>query len=362
VRTHLRGLYLCSILTFCHGCGSGPANISGGYIFEGAKDLEYISMTSSGSHLSGYIQVVTSGTSGPLGTETQRLRFEGDIGGNSFTLKSDNFARFWGGGIEDCSGEATSDGLRLLIPRSNGQIATVNYKRADTDTWNKAVTAFYQRRQAELAANSQSSNEKTILGKLGQVTEKTPIRSEPNPSSRVLYQVAAYEYIVVQPPSNGWTPVLLKNGTHGYLSDRVVTRLPYNVTGSKDAAYVPRGQNADRIGAYVAGRKGESGFRNAQLVRNAYAYGGIDLPEAISGQVDCGDAVERLEDLVSGDRVFFILNGGEKPDMVGVYLGNGYFGYADEKSGKVLTQYLGDKIWLKKLVAARRGGPKITSQ
>src|SRR5690348_2926396 len=74
---------------------------------------------------------------------------------------------------------------------------------------------------------------KVVLGKLGQVTEETKIYASPSSSAKVLYSIAAYEYVVVKPLSKTWIKVLLQNGKFGYVKNDVVATLPYNVTANQ---------------------------------------------------------------------------------------------------------------------------------
>src|SRR5678815_1815367 len=60
---------------------------------------------------------------------------------------------------------------------------------------------------------SHQSNEGGTIGKLGQARPATPIYAKPDPHSDVYYQLAKFQYVVINETStDGWTGVLLQNG------------------------------------------------------------------------------------------------------------------------------------------------------
>ena len=77
-------------------------------------------------------------------------------------------------------------------------------------------------------------------------------------------------------------------------------------------------------------------------------------PGPAAGQALVGKKTPRLEDLQSGDRLYFWENKRNKIGHTGIYLGNGYFVHSSRGHNGVATDYLGQQKWLKILVAARR--------
>jgi hypothetical protein len=75
---------------------------------------------------------------------------------------------------------------------------------------------------------------KSVIGKLGQATEKCDIYEKPDPSSHVYYHIAALEYVVVHKDHpDGWRKVMLQNGQFGFVEESHLLMLPYEVTAVK---------------------------------------------------------------------------------------------------------------------------------
>jgi cell wall-associated NlpC family hydrolase len=221
---------------------------------------------------------------------------------------------------------------------------------------------------ASLAGAAMAQN-RASLGKLGQALDRTPIYAEPNTKSRVFYRVQPYEYLVVKSSRNSkWLQVLLENGRYGFVPESAVAQLPYEVTADA-AAGRSNGQQAlqSRSAAALAqyslnyvgtpyvwgGNDMNRGVDCSAFVKNLYGRIGVDLPRTAAEQVKVGKPVQRLEDLQSGDRLYFWENKRNTIGHTGIYLGNGYFVHSSRGRGGVQTDLLTDK-WLKILVAARR--------
>jgi hypothetical protein len=114
------------------------AEVSGGYMHAGPTEIDYLTITKTGSKLSGYVQAVTLDLRQSTGYRADKPAFEGDIDGSNFLLHSGWFSS----GLGQCSGKVTSHGIRLMMPLSNGQTSTVDFERAGTEAWNKAVSKF----------------------------------------------------------------------------------------------------------------------------------------------------------------------------------------------------------------------------
>ncbi len=226
------------------------------------------------------------------------------------------------------------------------------------------------------ALSVSSFADKVVLGKLGQVTEKTKIYSRPSPNSQVYYKIKAYEYVVIKEGNQSWFRVLLQNGSYGYIQTDAVAKLPYQVTAerpvrngrrsfnSMGSRLMPASANAASAAQYAlnfvgtpyvwGGTDVNNGVDCSGLVQKMFGAIGQDLPRTAAEQATVGYPVTRLENLQKGDRLYFWDAKRGKIGHTGIYLGNGYFVHSSRGHGGVNTDYLGSKKWLNILVAARR--------
>ena len=227
---------------------------------------------------------------------------------------------------------------------------------------------------ATLLLTAFSVADKTVLGKLGQATERAAIYSSTRKGARVYYRVKPYEYLVIQETgSNNWYRVLLQNGAYGYVSSEKVAKLPYQVTSERRGSRASGGSlsTAARSASasnFVAreslrylgtpykwgGEDMYNGVDCSGFVQNLYGKIGVSLPRTAAEQAGVGMAIHRLEDLQPGDRLYFWENKRGKIGHTGIYLGGGYFVHSSMGHHGVATDYLGAKKWLRILVAARR--------
>lgn len=214
---------------------------------------------------------------------------------------------------------------------------------------------------------------KIVLGKLGQTLKATNIHSSATTRSRIYYRVKPYEYLVLNTSkSKYWYTVLLQNGTNGYVRTDVVASLPWDVTidAPKEAPKETRGATdlASRGRAAVAnyglnfqgapykwgGNDPVNGIDCSAFVKFLYGQIGVNLPRTAAQQAYVGQPIYRLEDLKSGDRLYFWDSKRGKIGHTGAYLGNGYFVHSSSGRKGVATDYLGATKWRSILVAARR--------
>lgn len=199
-----------------------------------------------------------------------------------------------------------------------------------------------------------------VLGKLGQATFPCQIFAKPDIGSHVYYSVKAQDYLVVDTAKeSGWVKVLLQNNTYGFVQADSVKVMEYQVTTTKAAREAKLGKvrelaRAAELALSKIGPVSDEDLDSGTFVQRMFAEVGVKLSADPEKQSKVGKTVPALEKLVKGDRVYFWGEEAGKIDEVGIYLGNGYFVYLNEESGDVETQYLGEKKWLKKLVAARR--------
>lgn len=236
--------------------------------------------------------------------------------------------------------------------------------------------------QAAVAEGTQAEGK--IIGKLGQALEETQIRSAPGSKAKVYYTVKAYQYIVIKPTKHEqWLAVLLQNGRDGYIRADKVARLPYDVRAAAPEPGRSGGSATSRAGARsVAGEGAKSDMLRLsfQYVGTPYRWGGnslsngidcsgfvqqlfgkigVNLPRTAAEQALVGTPVARLEDLQSGDRLYFWDAKRGKIGHTGIFLGyyadgGAYFIHSSTNNRGVDTDDLRSGKWREILVAARR--------
>jgi hypothetical protein len=200
---------------------------------------------------------------------------------------------------------------------------------------------------------------KVVLGNLGQAKEACQIYFKPDSHSKVAFSLKGGEHLVVRQLDTDWTKILLQNGTYGYAVSSKVAKLPYLVTRSQ--AVVASHSGSSNVAAQLAlqyvGQPTSKALRGGGLVSAAFGAAGTSLPSALSRQVAIGKPVTRLEELKSGDRVYFWNKSTNKLGFAGIYVGNGYIVAPFPGESTISTRYMGEKKWLNQLVAARRKRP-----
>jgi len=226
---------------------------------------------------------------------------------------------------------------------------------------------------------------KVSLGRVAQATGLTKVYSRPSTRAHVFYSVQDKEYLVVKDykKDSPWKYVLMKNGTYAYARTEKMNILNYEymVPASQMVAVQPRstaltsrgadrfsGRGSDNVRAAVAdyalnfkgtpyvwgGNNLTGGIDCSGFVKQLYGQIGLTLPRTAAEQVNVGLKIKRLEDLQKGDRLYFWDYNRNCVGHTGIYMGNGYFVHSSRGHQGVATDYLGEKKWLKILVAARR--------
>lgn len=228
-----------------------------------------------------------------------------------------------------------------------------------------------------LAVAGAQTDERVVLGKLGQAVKATPILAKPG--GRVYYRVKPYEYLVLKTSDKpNHYKVLLQNGRDGYVSSDAVAKLPYDVTAPQrtstrsTSTLTSRSSKSTQLASSTragiaqyslnftgtpykwGGNDPNRGIDCSGFVKYLYGQIGVSLPRTAAQQANVGQSITRLEDLQPGDRLYFWSKSRGTIGHTGIYLGNGYFCHATSSKGQVTTDYLGTEKWLKQLVAARR--------
>jgi cell wall-associated NlpC family hydrolase len=221
-----------------------------------------------------------------------------------------------------------------------------------------------------LALVASAGDKRPILGYLGQATSATRIYAAPNSHARIFSRIKANKYLVIKEgPKPGWYAVLLTNATYGFVPTKAVKELPYQVHphdySTRSSCTPQETELASRSGVanyalqfigtpYKWGGTDEnSGIDCSGFVKKMYGKIGVQLPRTAAEQVKVGQPVYRLEDLISGDRLYFWDASRGMIGHTGIYLGGGRFVHSSHGHHGVATDYLTAK-WRQILVAARR--------
>lgn len=245
---------------------------------------------------------------------------------------------------------------------------------------------------AQAKANDGSApagTEMVKVGRLGQSIQDSKIYSNMSTGSTKLWSLKAYQYLVVNDTKyDKWLAVLLQNGRTGYVLRDAVAELPYDVEIPKDYRFSRNGTQTASRGSTRSGGTSISNPQDKQemlqysykFIGTKYVWGGnsltngidcsgfvqqlfgkigVDLPRTAAEQAKVGQAVERLEDLQPGDRLYFWDKKRGKIGHTGIFLGyfqdgGAYFIHSSSNNKGVDTDDLRNKHWLDMLVAARR--------
>lgn len=233
------------------------------------------------------------------------------------------------------------------------------------------------------------AQERSKVGKLGQLNADAPIYAKADTKSRILFSAKSQLYVVLTKISNDFVSVVMADGSTGYIEAKFVDRLPYDVSVDGSTTTKSGSTSSSRsLGTMQNGRGGN--FRDAgqtpddwrqQLIKNAmryqgtrYVFGGndlfngidcsgfvqqlhrqfgIELPRVAADQIGVGQVVPAVDQLQPGDRLYFTNSARQRVSHTGLYMGNGYFIHASSSAGQVTVSYLTEK-WLNILVGARR--------
>lgn len=223
-----------------------------------------------------------------------------------------------------------------------------------------------------------SESGQILLGHVGHVVYATAIHSRPTGGSKILCRVAQDTPLVVkQTRSDYWTEVLLNTGTYGYLPTDAVLESKDEVTMKAPPSRQARSAQLTSRGGNISSRTGEAavasyaqnfigtpykwggndvykGIDCSGFVKKMYGAIGVPLPRTAAEQSMVGQPIYRLEDLQSGDRLYFCDHARTRVAHTGIYIGGGYFVHSSSSHHGVARDYLGKSNWIGSLVAARR--------
>lgn len=221
---------------------------------------------------------------------------------------------------------------------------------------------------------------KTVIGRLGRAKAPLQVFATPSSKGKVLSHVETGQYLVIRPNGSDWTPIVLQNSRLAYVPTKQVEPLPYEVTAknnqvvrpSASTAIASRGGNPRMSNSEAAVRQQmavsamqfktpykwggndlSNGIDCSGFVKKMYGAIGYSLPRTAAEQALVGQPITRLEDLRSGDRLYFWETKRAKIGHTGIYVGGGYFVHSSSGHKGVATDFLSER-WRKILVAARR--------
>ena len=292
-------------------------------------------------------------------------------------------------GLTLCAVQSLADtNLTLELPPSQASIEKQEMEKARKAEKVGRTTVTPQRGGIPKAARSgryasRGRTNEQVVGRLGVMERQAFIFRSRSDSSRKLINAPSGTYVAVQEERDGWTGLLMADGSMGWTRQDNVQVLDYEVVssgnswvpmqtpGSNDGSrdIYPRSNvvyfNGDSksliqeaykyLGVkYVWGGNGMSGIDCSGLVKNTFGAMGFVLPRLGSDQMAYGIAVTK-EQLLPGDRIYF----GRRKDRLGVthtglYVGDGYFIHASSSRHGVAISNLNEPMWARMFECARR--------
>ncbi len=203
------------------------------------------------------------------------------------------------------------------------------------------------------------------LGQLGRTLEKSNIYASATTKGKKLYTTKKYQYLILKNcKKKNWQGVLLNNGRIGYMEEKKVAKLPYQVrqkmVDPRKTIHTSRSSLANYSLSYIGvpykfgGSCFENGIDCSSFVQKLYGKIGMTLPRTAAEQALVGTPINRLEHLKPGDRLYFWEKRRNKIGHTGIYIGNGCFVHSSSGRKGVATDRLDLPAWKNTLVAARR--------
>ena len=228
-----------------------------------------------------------------------------------------------------------------------------------------------------------------VVAYLAQATTAAQIYTAPSPKAKGLYRVQKGANLAVRPAGKSWYAVLMADRRLAYIPGQAIeimrmpeTGEPVGYTQAEVAAFgkaqrpasttvasrggTVRGTSDARIQMALEAMRLEgstpykwggnelgSGIDCSGFVKKMYGMIGVGLPRTASEQATVGVPITRLEDLQTGDRLYFYEAKRNKIGHTGIYLGGGYFVHSSSGHKGIARDYLSER-WRKILVAARR--------
>lgn len=216
------------------------------------------------------------------------------------------------------------------------------------------------------------------VGKLGQLNAESNFYLKPDKRSKVLFRGQKELYVVLRSLKEDWATVVMADGKNGFVETKFVDRLPFEVSIKQPERAAPTLQNRGDFvrGANVAngdwrtaviqeaqqymgtpyrwgGNDLRAGIDCSGFVQQLFTKYGVSLPRTAQEQSFVGEAVMSLDQLQTGDRLYFTDSKRERITHTGLYMGNGSFIHSSSGNGGVSINSLNEN-WLRILINIRR--------
>ena len=221
---------------------------------------------------------------------------------------------------------------------------------------------------------SRSGVPERVVGRLGEIQQRTSIFRKQSKSSGRLATVEPGTYIAIKDDSTGWYGVLMADGTTGWVAKTHTQLLDYQVVSNGSPALPDFGDGGmqPRTGAefftgdpqallreaykymgvpYQWGGNTESGIDCSGFMKKIFAANGYPLPRTAAEQTAVGMPVSP-EGLQCGDRLYF--GHGGRITHTGLYIGSGYFIHSSAGEHGVAISRLTDTTYTRIFMCARR--------
>lgn len=216
--------------------------------------------------------------------------------------------------------------------------------------------------QASTKHNS-STNVTSVSSSVGHIgVNSAALRSGASTSEKKLRMLERGTTLQVVAKSGDWSKVTLQDGTMGWVYSSLikpgkgtVAAKPAGgsvVNNSSSRSALVRSALANRGARYRYGGTSRGGFDCSGFVRYVYAKYGVKLPHSSRSQYSCGKRVSKSE-LEEGDLVFFQTSR-RGISHVGIYIGDGRFVHASNRSRGVCVDALSSAYYSSRYVGACR--------
>ena len=105
---------------------------------------------------------------------------------------------------------------------------------------------------------------------------------------------------------------------------------------------------------YRENGKNDNGFDCDGLVYRVFRECGYNMPRTMHQQYEKGRSIVKIEELESGDLVFFSDNSNPEPAYVGIYVGNNKTVFSSSRFGRVVSVSLNSEQYVDKFICGKR--------
>ncbi len=185
------------------------------------------------------------------------------------------------------------------------------------------------------------------------------LRSRADTSARIISVLNRGSAVVILQTAGSWYHVQLQDGIQGWIYNRYIN-------ANSNPTSTSRERFSSRLSELIAyaktflgttyryGGASAKGFDCSGFVLHIYSQCGISLPHQAILQMEHGEIVETLPELLPGDLVFFKTEDSTIVNHVGIYLGDSEFIHASSGRGSVTISPLDSGYYNTRFSGARR--------